>query len=820
MARQDQKERVIDGFFLQYYQRIYEAFFILLSTIGIFLLISFSSYSLADPGWSTTGSHKTIHNLAGKVGAFGADFFLYLFGYFAYWLPIFIFYASFVNFGREFKNGKLIDNYKYFSIRAFGFLLTLIFGAALLDLHFYEYGSSLPVGSGGVLGRAITVPMVSMFDVLGSTLIFLALFLVGVTLSTGLSWFKLIDWLGKNLFNYSIIGKNKAEVAVKASIKYLKEHRLQIVGRDLLRLPHFKQKSVEEVDCFGAYAPRNDDFAKASRNDDFADVSRKDENPVAKPSALNTALSAIKNLANKKDKPEIVLSEKKTEISKKVITNLAPTRELPILDLLEQAKIDENNTYSPEILDKMSRLVESKLADFGVEAKVVGVKPGPVIIRFELQLAPGIKVNKITTLAKDLARSLSIISVRIVEVIPGKPYVGLELPKDNREVVRLREILSQEMYQDTKSKLALALGKDISGRPVIVDLSKMPHLLVAGTTGAGKSVGINAMILSFLFKLTPDEVRLIMIDPKMLELSVYEGIPHLLTPVVTDMKDAANALRWCVGEMEYRYQLMAALGVRNLASYNLMVKEAIDNGEPLLDPLWDEKARGEPAPELKTLPFIVVVVDEFADMIMVVGRKVEELIARIAQKARAAGIHMIIATQRPSVDVITGLIKANIPTRIAYQVSSRIDSRTILDQQGAEQLLGQGDMLYLPPGSGVPKRVHGAFVDDHEVHAVVGFWKQQKGWDTGDDILNTRINIAGLPKLNIDDDSNENDPLYAEIIEFVAETRKASISSVQRRFKIGYNRAARLIEQMEIDGLVSPMQSNGVREVLMRNNQE
>ncbi|WP_334020764.1 DNA translocase FtsK [Alteromonas sp. S015] len=488
---------------------------------------------------------------------------------------------------------------------------------------------------------------------------------------------------------------------------------------------------------------------------------------------------------------------------------------MPSFDLLERADKHEN-PLTPEEIEGISRLVEEKLADFNIEATVVGVFPGPVITRFELDLAPGVKVSKISGLSKDLARAMSAISVRVVEVIPGKSVIGLELPNKKREMVRLSEVISCDTFQSNKSPLTMVLGADISGQPVVVDLAKMPHLLVAGTTGSGKSVGVNVMILSLLYKSTPEDVRMIMIDPKMLELSVYEGIPHLLAEVVTDMKEAANALRWCVGEMERRYRLMSALGVRNLKGYNAKVEEAIAHGTPIKDPLWkNEESMDAEAPDLAKLPAIVVVVDEFADMMMIVGKKVEELIARIAQKARAAGIHLILATQRPSVDVITGLIKANIPTRCAFQVSSKIDSRTILDQQGAETLLGMGDMLYLPPGSPVPTRVHGAFVDDHEVHAVVADWQKRGEPEYIDEILNGEATAEVLlPGEQPEGEDQEFDAFYDEAVAFVTETRRASVSSVQRKFRIGYNRAARLVEQMEMSGVVSAQGHNGNREVL------
>lgn len=489
---------------------------------------------------------------------------------------------------------------------------------------------------------------------------------------------------------------------------------------------------------------------------------------------------------------------------------------LPSLELLDRADKIEN-PISQEELDVVSRLVEAKLLDFNIQATVVGVYPGPVITRFELDLAPGIKVSKISSLSKDLARSLSAMSVRVVEVIPGKSFIGLEIPNKHRQIVRLSEVMDSTVFQNAASPLTMVLGKDISGKAVVVDLAKMPHLLVAGTTGSGKSVGVNTMILSLLYKSTPEDVRLIMIDPKMLELSVYEGIPHLLSEVVTDMKEAANALRWCVGEMERRYKLMSAMGVRNLKGFNVKVQDAIDSGSPLFDPLWKESDNMlEFPPQLEKLPAIVVVIDEFADMMMIVGKKVEELIARIAQKARAAGIHLVLATQRPSVDVITGLIKANIPTRMAFQVSSKIDSRTILDQQGAENLLGMGDMLYLPPGSGVPTRVHGAFVDDHEVHAVVNDWKSKARPNYVSEILQGEMTDENMLPGEAAEmaEGEEVDPVFDEAVSFVTESRKVSISSIQRKLRIGYNRSARIVEQMEIMGIVSTAANNGTREVL------
>ena len=573
--------------------------------------------------------------------------------------------------------------------------------------------------------------------------------------------------------------------------------------------PHINFDDLEEFEEDLPYETGTKPVARAN------DIERsvEDDAPSAEPLQPSSAQSQVSGQnAGQSFTPAALGAKPVKARAGEIDPDLPP---MPSFDLLERADKHEN-PLTPEEIEGISRLVEEKLADFNIEATVVGVFPGPVITRFELDLAPGVKVSKITGLSKDLARAMSAISVRVVEVIPGKSVIGLELPNKKREMVRLSEVISCDTFQSNKSPLTMVLGADISGKPVVVDLAKMPHLLVAGTTGSGKSVGVNVMILSLLYKSKPEDVRMIMIDPKMLELSVYEGIPHLLAEVVTDMKEAANALRWCVGEMERRYRLMSALGVRNLKGYNAKVEEAIANGTPIKDPLWkNEESMDAEAPDLAKLPAIVVVVDEFADMMMIVGKKVEELIARIAQKARAAGIHLILATQRPSVDVITGLIKANIPTRIAFQVSSKIDSRTILDQQGAETLLGMGDMLYLPPGSPVPTRVHGAFVDDHEVHAVVADWQKRGEPEYIDEILNGEASAEVLlPGEQPEGADQEFDAFYDEAVAFVTETRRASVSSVQRKFRIGYNRAARLVEQMEMSGVVSAQGHNGNREVL------
>jgi S-DNA-T family DNA segregation ATPase FtsK/SpoIIIE len=622
-----------------------------------------------------------------------------------------------------------------------------------------------------------------MFSHTGSTLLLLALFLFGLTVFADISWIKLIDYLGMSII---VIGGKARN--------------------------YYSQRSIQRKEAKKAKAAVSERLVKVES------AAKRKETKVP---------PVIQPVTQSKRPSPRVLREKQ----QKLFDDSELVGSLPQINLLDPPDKSGPTGYSADSLEHLSRLLELKLQDFGISAEVTEVLPGPVVTRFEIQPAPGIKVSRISGLAKDLARSMAVISVRVVEVIPGKSVVGIEIPNEKREMVRLSEVISSEAFDRSSSPLTLALGNDIAGIPTVADLARMPHLLVAGTTGSGKSVGINAMLLSLLLKASPDEVKLILIDPKMLELSIYDDIPHLLTPVITDMKDAASGLRWCVGEMERRYKLMAALGVRNIAGYNRKIEDAIKAGNPIVDPLWtfdpstvgwDETEEPPEAPMLEALPYIVVVIDEFADMMMIVGKKVEQLIARIAQKARAAGIHLILATQRPSVDVITGLIKANVPTRIAFQVSSKIDSRTILDQGGAEQLLGHGDMLYLPPGTSVPERIHGAFVDDHEVHKVVADWKR-RGMpsylsDITDEASVSSIAVPGFDTTDENGDDAESDPLYDEAVAFVLESGKASISSVQRKLRVGYNRAARLIEQMEASGVVSPMSSNGSREILAPNN--
>lgn len=758
------------------WHRLQEGGFIVFSALAIFLLVALITYHEADPAWSHTGASGEFRNAAGKAGAWLADLGLYLFGYIAYMFPLMIGYGGFRLFQTRFESEGF--HRIFWMVRFMGFLLSVASGCGLASIHFVGWSKGMPVGAGGICGQVVQAEMIPLLGYLGSTLVLLALFLAGVTIATGLSWFGLMDVATQKLMQKGNLLRTLIPDIIAALRKVM----------STFTVPKEPERMI-------------------------AGLNRLPKERIKKEPIIHSDIKPIEKLIEIREPKEI----KKTKPVSLLPTqsSLLSSSELPAVDLLKPANLnDKKFSYSAAKLEALSREVETRLLEFGIQVNVVAVYPGPVITRFELELAPGIKVSRISGLAKDLARALSVNRVRVVEVIPGKSVIGLEIPNEHRELVCLREILESSQYIESASHVSLALGKDIAGNPVVVNLSKMPHLLVAGTTGSGKSVGINAMLLSLLYKATPADVRLILIDPKMLELSVYDGIPHLLTPVVTDMKDAANALRWCVGEMERRYQLMAALGVRNVLGYNHKIIEAEQAKKPLLDPLWDPTLGGE-QPPLARLPYIIVIIDEFADMMMVVGKKVEELIARIAQKARAAGIHLILATQRPSVDVITGLIKANIPTRIAFQVSSRIDSRTILDQQGAEQLLGHGDMLYLAPGEGVPIRIHGAFVSDEEVHTVVKALKQLAQPDYAIDILNNDAGDSGIGGGKFEEADGEQDELYDAAVQIVMETRRASISLIQRRLKIGYNRAARLIETMEAAGLVSNMQSNGGREVLV-----
>ncbi|MBY5991678.1 DNA translocase FtsK [Ferrimonas balearica] len=786
---------------------------ILSCILALFVLMALATFHPADPGWSQTAWEGPINNAVGAVGAWVADILFFIFGLTAYLIPPVFAAIGWLAFHQAYRLTEL----DYFSVglRIIGFLLTLLSFAALCsinadDVHYFS--------AGGVVGDVVSAAMLPYFNLIGTTLFLICFIGAGFTLMTGISWLTVAEKVGAGtiaaaLFLWHLprhFGHEKDESEDTRGFMELVERFKG--GKKAAEPAVDEDMALASPEPMVAREPRDEaEFEPVLEPVLTADFDEEDarREPVLTPPWVDEAEP------NHPPELEPYLAEALEKAGVKP-TPAAPVAPMPTLELLDRPNKSEN-PISQEELDGIARLVEAKLLDFNISATVVDVHPGPVITRFELDLAPGVKVSKITNLAKDLARALSAVSVRVVEVIPGKSVIGLELPNKHREVVYLRDVLDCEQFDQAKSDLTMVLGQDISGYPVVVDLAKMPHLLVAGTTGSGKSVGVNVMILSLLYKSTPDEVRLIMIDPKMLELSVYEGIPHLLCEVVTDMKEASNALRWCVGEMERRYKLMSALGVRNLKGYNAKVSEAKAAGEPILDPFWQpEQSMETEAPELEKLPAIVVVVDEFADMMMIVGKKVEELIARIAQKARAAGIHLILATQRPSVDVITGLIKANIPTRIAFQVSSRVDSRTILDQQGAEQLLGQGDMLYLPPGTGVPIRVHGAFVDDHEVHKVVADWAARGKPQYIDEILSgeTGGEQVLLPGEAAEGDE-ESDPLYDEAVAFVLESRRASISSVQRKLKIGYNRAARLVEQMEQSGLVSPPGHNGNRDVLV-----
>ncbi|ADJ29522.1 DNA translocase FtsK [Nitrosococcus watsonii] len=787
--------------------RLKEVAFIVCLALAAYLLLSLSTYTATDPGWSHTGSTEVVHNKGGKVGAWLADLLLYLLGHPAYLLPATMIYSGYFLLTRS-GGSQDRDLLQFWVVRIAGFILALGAACGLAALHFPASPGSLPVAEGGILGKIVGYGLLGMFGSLGTILLLLALLLTGVTLLTGLSWVWLMDITGRytlELFGHighwgKLISGQLTHLPKMPEIKRAPDEKKESKSR------LEKQRSKVRIEpVIGELA--------AIPGGEVASM-REEPAPPRMLASIKENPAPIKEAApiGREVKPRTEISPRQARQQPPPVFQPSAGEGLPVLSLLDKPSSFQGG-YTKETLERLSCQVEEKLKDFGVEVHVVAVHPGPVITSFELRPAPGVKVSRISGLAKDLARALSVLSVRVVEVIPGKPVVGLEIPNETREIVYLSEVLHSAAYLESRASLTLALGKDISGHPVVADLAKMPHLLVAGATGSGKSVAINAMILSLLYKATPQQVRLILIDPKMLELSVYEGIPHLLAPVVIDMSEAGHALRWCVAEMERRYRLMAALGVRNLAGFNRKVREAIRAGEPLKDPLSSSPPHEEPL-LLEPLPLIVVVIDELADMMMVVGKKVEELIARLAQKARASGIHLILATQRPSVDVITGLIKANIPARMAFQVASRVDSRTILDQMGAEQLLGQGDMLYLPPGTAMPGRIHGVFVDDHEVHNVVEFLKQQGAPQYLEEITQGIDELGEGANGSIGSLEAENDPLYDQAVRVVTETQRASVSGVQRRLRIGYNRAARLVEAMEHSGVVSTMQANGSREVL------
>ena len=749
------------------------SFFLIASSLYIF--ISLVSYDISDSGFFNKNSSEIVNNLGGPLGAKISDFLYTIFGLGGYlvlligsvWALQILFYK---------------DPSSSFNKSIVRLLSSILLLTCFCSIGYFYFLDSF----GGLVGREIILALSSSIGDIGSLIFLVILLIPSTSLAFNFSWLKIIDKIGEiliifgkfcfqmisslllNLKGLMILFFEKAR-KINTIMQITNENKVKSAPKPKISIePQIKEKKIEET----------------KQNLTQGDLPIKNESP-------------LKEVIKESTGPD---EEEKKE---KAI--------MPSTELLDRA-LDDGSSLSKSELNQIAELLESKLEEFGIEATVESVLPGPVVTRFEIQPAPGTKASKITNIAQDIARSLSVSSVRVVEVIEGKSYVGIEIPNNNRKMVRLTEILSSKAFKSSPSSLSVALGQDISGNPIVVDLAKMPHMLVAGTTGSGKSVGLNAMLLSLLFKSDPEDVRLILVDPKMLELAVYDGIPHLLTPVITDMTDASNGLRWCVAEMDRRYKLMSMMGVRNLAGFNKKIQDAEKNGKQILNPLNENEDE-----YLELLPSIVVVVDEFADMMMLVGKKVEHLIARIAQKARAAGIHLILATQRPSVDVITGLIKANIPTRIAFQVSTKIDSRTILDQGGAEQLLGYGDMLYLPPGVGVPVRVHGAFVGDDEVHRVVNDWKSRAEPNYVDEIISSSQDTGPIPGWTGADMTNpdEQDELYDEAVNFVIESRRASISAVQRKLRIGYNRAARLIETMEEAGLVSEMSSNGSREVLV-----
>ncbi len=766
MAKARKSTQPASGLSAQVHRALREGALYVFGALAFILWFALFTYDPADPGFSQATAGTEIQNGVGRVGALVADLLFNFFGRPAYLFTVMVFYLGWMLY-REQKTQQALTKMD-FVLRFGGFLATLLTSCALSTLHFSPVGFNETAG--GIVGQVVGHSLESVMKLLGASTLLFVLWVASVSLFLGISWFSVMDRIG----HWCLIAFEKAQLRIGEFRDRAEGRRQQAARQDIIE--------VEKKRTAGRPPPRIEPVMPSL--EPSARAERERQVPLFEPSAAG---------------------------------------ELPPLSLLDDPPAQKQG-YSEESLEAMSRLVELKLRDFGIEVEVKSVSPGPVITRFELDPAPGVKVSQIVNLAKDLARSLSVVSVRVVEVIPGKSFVGLEIPNENRQLVTLGEILKSKAYDKVVSPLTLALGKDIGGNSVVADLARMPHLLIAGTTGSGKSVAINAMVLSILYKTQPEQVRLIMIDPKMLELSVYEGIPHLLTPVVTDMKEAANSLRWCVAEMDRRYRLMASLGVRNIGGYNRKVNEAIAAGEPIKDPTFtpppfEDEEKPVEHPTLTPLPFIVVIIDELADMMMIVGKKVEELIARLAQKARASGIHMLLATQRPSVDVITGLIKANVPTRIAFQVSAKVDSRTILDQQGAENLLGHGDMLYLPPGTSMPVRVHGAFVADHEVHAVVRHLKKTGTPRYIDEILEGPTGptpgLTGIDPAPLDSADAEQDPLYDQAVQVVMETRKASISGVQRRLKIGYNRAARMVETMEAAGLVGPLQPNGTREILV-----
>ena len=737
-----------------------EGALLVFTALAAYLLVALITYHPDDPSWLDTGDGE-IRNAAGKVGAVIADLLLHLLGYIAYLVPFMLGYHGWLLYSqRAIPGGAGKSAWSLTAMRWGGFFATLIAACSLIGIYLLAPG--LPVGSGGLIGRGVAGGFVAVFSEVGATVLLLALLGVGITLWTSLSWLKIVDLTGKLAW--------ESGAAVVAGVRWVQEY---FSGRQDRQQREQKRKRAKEK--------------------------RATKSPT-------------------RIEPKIQIEADARREAKERQISLLPAssaKEKPPLDLLDEP-VGESTGFSEEALSNMSKQIEITMEEFKVDVTVVAATPGPVVTRFDLEPAPGVRGSKISGYAKDLARSLSVVSVRVEEVVEGKSVIGLEVPNEDREMVMASEILRSAAFNQSSSLLTLALGKSINGEPIVCDLAKMPHLLVAGTTGSGKSVAINTMITSLLYKALPQDLRLILIDPKMLELAIYEGIPHLLTPVVTNMGQAAQALLWCVSQMEKRYTVMSRLGVRNLNGYNRKVEEADKNKEPIPDPTCENLGEGEEAPPLEHLPHIVVVIDEFADMMMVAGKKVEDYIIRLAQKARAAGIHLILATQRPTREVITGLIKSNIPARISFRVASQIDSRTILDQGGAEQLLGHGDMLFLDSGETLPKRVHGAFISDDEVRQVVKHLREHGGEpDYLEEVTqkDTSVSIPGLTDEN--DEEGAEDPLYQAAIDIVRRDRKASVSYLQRRLKVGYNRAARMIEEMEAAEIVGAVQPGGTREVLL-----
>ena len=825
-------------------QRFKESVSMLAVLLAVFLCISLISYDAADPSWSQTAWDGPIKNAAGSIGAWIADTLFFIFGSLAYLVPIALIVLGMAVYRRD-RNRSI--NYFMLGGKIIGGILLLLTSCALADLNFDDFGH---FSSGGVIGDVIVGLGLPILNPIGTTLVMMFFWAIGFTLLTGISWLLIIDFIGEKTYETLIKALNhvrgdKPQTIVpsiydgeldeeedplfnhalgKPDVVYTKPDFSRPLNEpeSPVSVPIYTAKHEEiEPDSDVLMLSSTEEAWNDEKLDQFIDEVWRETEAVEEKAAIEEDVEQDPFLVTVRE-AQAREAEKKNSVPMHPFLvrheeNLPkPTEPLPTIDLLEPPR-NTATRASDEELQLLAKLIETRLDEYKIRVTVKGIYPGPVITRFELDLAPGVKVSRIMGLAKDIARSLSTSAVRVVDVISGKPYVGLELPNISRETVFMSEVVASDRFKSAKSPLSVVLGKDISGEAIVTDLAKSPHMLVAGTTGSGKSVGVNVMIVSMLYKASPEDVRFIMIDPKMLELSVYEGIPHLLSEVVTDMKDASNALRWCVAEMERRYKLMSKLGVRNIAGFNEKIKEAADANHPIPDPLWREgESMDSTAPNLEKLPYIVVIVDEFADLMMVVGKKVEELIARLAQKARAAGIHLVLATQRPSVDVITGLIKANIPTRMAFTVSTKTDSRTILDQGGAESLLGMGDMLFMPNGSNHPIRVHGAFVNDDEVHRVVNNWKARGKPQYITDITSGDQGNDGLlpGEAATGTDGDELDQLFDQVVEFVTDSRRASVSGVQRRFKIGYNRAARIVDQLEAQGIVSAPGHNSNREVL------